>query len=88
MQGRQPPATKVTRKEKPTPNAPQLSQTEQQLKWRSYKEFQQLLKYIRFLEAIALVESLAQRLPHDPEVRQWQAIAYSSWGQDSTNGYF
>ncbi len=74
-------ATKVTRKEKPTPKPPQLSETEQQLKWSSYQHLQQLLKYQRFSRAIALVEGLAQRLPQDPEVRQWQAIAYQRWGR-------
>ena len=78
---RQPPKTKVTRKEKPTPKPPNLSEIEQQLKWNSYQELQQFLKYKRFPQAIALVEGLAQRLPQDPEVRQWQAIAYQRWGR-------
>ena len=78
-------ATKVTRKEKPTPKTPQLSETEQQLKWSSYQHLQQLLKYQRFSRAIALVEGLAQRLPQDPEVRQWQAIAYQRWGRQLLN---
>jgi len=47
--------------EKPTPKTPQLSETEQELKWSSYQQLQQLLK--RFSRAIALVEGLAQRLP-------------------------
>ena len=78
-------ATKVTRKEKPTPKTPQLSETEQQLKWSSYQHLQQLLKYQRFSRAITLVEGLAQRLPQDPEVRQWQAIAYQRWGRQLLN---
>lgn len=82
---RQPPATKITRKEKPAPKTPQLSETEQQLKWNSYQQLQQLLKYKRFPRAIALVEGLAQRLPQDPEVRQWQAIAYQRWGRQLLN---
>lgn len=81
----QQPATKVTRKEKPQPKTPELSQIEQQLKRNSYQQLQQLLKHKRFPKAIALVEGLAQRLPHDPEVRQWQAIAYSSWGRQLVN---
>jgi tetratricopeptide (TPR) repeat protein len=44
-----------------------------------------LLKYRRFARAIALVEGLAQRIPQDPEVRQWQAIAYQSWGRHLVN---
>ncbi len=84
-QGQQTPATKVTRKDKPTPNAPPMTQTEQELKWRSYQQLQQLLKHQRFPHAIKLVEGLAQRLPLDPEVRQWQAIAYQRWGRQLLN---
>ncbi len=78
-------ATKVTRKQKATPKTPPLSENEYQLKWNSYQELQQLLKYQRFPRAIALVERLAQRLPQDPEVRQWQAIAYQRWGRQLVN---
>ena len=38
-----------------------------------------------FPKAIALVEGLAQRLPQDPEVRSWQAIAYQRWGSKLVN---
>lgn len=75
------PKTKVTRKSPSVHYTPPLSEIEKQLKWNSYEQLQQLLKYRRFARAIALVEGLAQRIPHDPEVRQWQAIAYSSWGR-------
>ncbi|MCL1474826.1 J domain-containing protein [Argonema antarcticum] len=76
-----PPKTKVTRKEKPAEPEPQLSETEKQLKWQLYEQLQLLLKAQRFPRAIALVEGLAQRLPEDPEVRQWQAITYQRWGR-------
>ena len=46
---------------------------------------QGLLKYQRFPRAIALVEGLAQRLPQDREVRQWQAIVYQRWGRQLVN---
>lgn len=82
---RQQGATKVTRKQKPTPNIPQLSEIEQQMKRNSYQHLQQLLKYQRFSRAIALVEALAQRLPQDPEVRQWQAMVYQRWGRQLLN---
>lgn len=75
-----PSATKVKRKPPPVQFTPPLSDVEQQLKWNSYQQLQQLLKYRRFARAIALVEGLAQRIPQDPEVRQWQAIAYQRWG--------
>jgi len=81
----QPARIKVTRKEKPTPKIPQLSEVEKQLKWTSYQQLQKLLKYQRFPKAIALVEGLAQRLPQDPEVRSWQAITYQRWGRKLVN---
>jgi tetratricopeptide (TPR) repeat protein len=71
----------VTRKPPSVEFNPPLSDVEKQLKWNSYEQLQQLLKYGRFARAIALVEGLAQRIPQDPEVRQWQAIAYQSWGR-------
>ncbi len=81
-----PTVTKVTRKEKPsTPPPLPLSETEHQLKWNSYQRLQQFFKFKRFPQAIALVEALAQRLPTDPEVRQWQAIAYQQWGRQLIN---
>lgn len=54
---------------------------DQMLKQRIYDQLQQCLGNRRFPRAIALVEGLAQRLPQDLEVRQWQAIAYQSWGR-------
>jgi tetratricopeptide (TPR) repeat protein len=48
---------------------------------RPYSQLQQLLKEQRFPRAIALVEGLAQRLPKDLEVRQWQAITYQRFGR-------
>ena len=82
---RSPPATKVTRKPPSAEVNPPLSEIEKQLKWSSYDQLQQLLKYQRFARAIALVEGLAQRIPHDPEVRQWKAIAYQRWGRHLVN---
>jgi tetratricopeptide (TPR) repeat protein len=57
-----------------------LSPLEKQLKKQSYEQLQELLKRGRFPRAIALSEGLAQRLPQDREVRQWQAIVYQRWG--------
>lgn len=73
------PPIKVTRK--PPPPAPDITQTDRQLKQNAYEQLQQLLKDQRFPRAIALVEGLAQRLPNDVEVRQWQAITYQRWGR-------
>ena len=77
----QPQAVKVTRKEPPGQSKADLSAAEEKLKQDAYVELQQLLKYQRFPRAIALIEGLAQRIPEDLEVRQWQAIAYQRWGR-------
>ncbi|MEG4393931.1 J domain-containing protein [Microcoleus sp. BROC3] len=77
----QPQAVKVTRKEAAVQSNAELSAAEQKLKQDAYFELQQLLKYQRFPRAIALIEGLAQRVPEDLEVRQWQAIAYQRWGR-------
>ncbi len=71
----------TTLKTQPTPQPPQMSEVEQQLKWQTYEQLQIFLKQRRFPQAIALAEALAARLPQDPEVRQWQAIAYQIWGR-------
>ncbi|MEM9543531.1 MAG: DnaJ domain-containing protein [Cyanobacteria bacterium P01_E01_bin.42] len=67
-----------------TPRSP-LSERERSLKFESYQLLQDLLKKRRFARAIAVVEGLAIRLPRDPEVRQWQAIAYQCWGRHLIN---
>jgi len=61
--------------------SPELSDMDRRLKQQSYDQLQLLLKTQRFPRAIALVEGLAQRLPADTEVRQWQAITYQRWGR-------
>ncbi len=58
-----------------------LSPAEIKLKVDSYKQLQELIQRQRFPRAVALIEALAQRLPQDAEVRQWQAIIYQSWGR-------
>ncbi len=52
-----------------------------QLKWCSLYKLQQLLKQQNFPHAIASIDSLAQRLPNDTQVREWQARAYLGWGR-------
>ncbi|NJO79904.1 MAG: J domain-containing protein [Cyanobacteria bacterium RM1_2_2] len=71
---------KVTKKAPPI-QTHNLSAAEQKLKSQSYQQLQQFLKQQRFPRAIALVEGLAQRLPNDAEVRQWQAITYQRFGR-------
>ena len=72
--------TRITRKQPPL-QFTNLSPLEQQLKTNSYQQLQQMLKEQRFPRAIALIEGLARRIPQDPEVKQWQAIAYQRWGR-------
>ena len=75
------PKTTVTTEKPPTPKPPNLLEIEQRLKWKTYEQLQRFLKEKRFPQAIALVEALAERLPKDAEVRQWQAVAYQIWGR-------
>ncbi|MFH7030095.1 MAG: J domain-containing protein [Heteroscytonema crispum UTEX LB 1556] len=77
----EPAATQVKPKDKPPPKPPNISEIEQRLKWKTYEQLQRFLKERRFPQAIALAEALAERLPDDAEVRQWQAIAYQIWGR-------
>ncbi|WP_272062135.1 DnaJ domain-containing protein [Oscillatoria sp. CS-180] len=60
---------------------PALSPDDQILKQKGFDQLQVLFQARRFPRAIALVDGLAQRLANDPEVRQWQAIAYQRWGR-------
>ncbi|MFM6206574.1 MAG: molecular chaperone DnaJ, partial [Planktothrix sp.] len=77
----QAPKVKITAKSSPIQFNAELTPEEQKIKANSYLELQNLLKYKRFPRAIALIEGLAQRIPHDPEIRQWQAISYQRWGR-------
>ncbi len=54
---------------------------DQRLKQDIYAKLQTVLQAQRFPRAVALVEGLAQRLPNDAEVRQWQAITYQHWAR-------
>jgi curved DNA-binding protein CbpA len=60
---------------------PNASEVERRLKWNTYQQLQRFLRERRFPQAIALSEALAERLPEDAEVRQWQAISYQIWGR-------
>lgn len=54
---------------------------ENKLKGRVYSDLQQLFSAGHLVDAITLIEKLAQTLPQDTEVRQWQAITYQQWGK-------
>ncbi|NJN04345.1 MAG: J domain-containing protein [Leptolyngbyaceae cyanobacterium SL_1_1] len=58
-----------------------LTPQDQILKQKSFDQLQLLLKQQKLPRAIALVEGLAQRMPRDPEVKQWQAITYQRWAR-------
>jgi len=72
--------TTVTKKQ-PNSSTGRLSEVEKQLKSQSYQQLQSMLKEQRFARAVVLVEGLAERIPNDLEVKQWQAIAYQRWGR-------
>lgn len=78
---RKPPAQKPPTSASPGSQTSPLSSAEIKLKIDSYKQLQEFIQTQRFPRAVALIEALAQRLPQDPEVRQWQAIIYQSWGR-------
>lgn len=67
--------------EKSQPKPPNLIEIERRLKWKTYEQLQRFIRERRFPQAIALAEALAERLPEDAEVRQWQAISYQVWGR-------
>lgn len=75
------PTPRAKRPPSSPPSIPKLSPQDQQLKSNSFQLLQSLLSEKRFARAIALVEGLAYRFPFDPEIRQWQAIAYQQWGR-------
>ncbi len=67
--------------QQPKPKPPHVAEIERRLKWKTYEQLQTFLKERRFPQAIALAEALVERLPHDPEVRQWLAISYQLWAR-------
>ncbi|MGI8934959.1 J domain-containing protein [Leptolyngbya sp. BC1307] len=63
------------------PAGDQLSDREESLKQEAYSQLKELLRQQKFPRAVALVEGLAQRMPADSEISQWQAIVYQRWGR-------
>ncbi len=55
---------------------------EDELKWQLYYELQSLLKKRQFLKAVVLIEGLAQHIPQDTHICQWQGIVYSQFGYE------
>lgn len=76
---------KTSSKAAPHRDEPDLATIDQRLKERVYEQLQLLLREHRFPRAVTVIEGLAQRLPHDAEVRQWQAITYQRLGRHLIN---
>ncbi len=75
------PAAEKSTPPSPLQSDPNLSVVDRKLKERIYEQLQQLLRDQRFAMAVTVIEGLAQRLPNDVEVRQWQAITYQRFGR-------
>jgi len=74
-----PPASSAAAPEPPPP--PPITAFDIELKHAGYRQLQEFLKYRCYDRALSLVEGLASRLPHDAEVRQWQAVTYQCWAR-------
>lgn len=58
---------------------PNLSPEDKWLKVSTLNQVSSLMKRRKWQQTIDLVESLAERFPGDPDVCQWQAVAYYYW---------
>jgi tetratricopeptide (TPR) repeat protein len=65
-----------------TPVNPSARENEDKLKWQLYYELQSLLKKRQFLKAVVLIEGLAQHIPQDSDICQWQGIVYCQFGYE------
>jgi tetratricopeptide (TPR) repeat protein len=52
------------------------------LKQEVFRKLQELYHHQRYDLAVSLIESLAERMSEDPDVKQWQAIAYQKMGRE------
>jgi tetratricopeptide (TPR) repeat protein len=52
------------------------------LKQEVFRKLQELYQQKRYDLAVSLVESLAERMLEDTDVKQWQAIAYQKMGRE------
>lgn len=80
-----PPNPSAAKPSAPLQNDPSLTVVDRKLKERIYEQLQQLLRENRYAMAVTVIEGLAQRLPNDREVRQWQAITYQRFGRHLIN---
>jgi tetratricopeptide (TPR) repeat protein len=83
LQPQSPPNSTTTA---PTPQAEVATSSahknEDELKWQLYYELQSLLKNRQFLKAVVLIEGLAQHIPQDSDISQWQGIVYCQFGYE------
>ncbi|MCS6782205.1 MAG: DnaJ domain-containing protein [Gloeomargarita sp. SKYBB_i_bin120] len=63
------------------PTSPPLTPEEQALKHKFQVQWRTLLEQGRFPRAVALLETLRQRFPQDPDIRTWEAYTYQRWGR-------
>jgi tetratricopeptide (TPR) repeat protein len=61
---------------------PSARKNEDELKWQLYYELQSLLKKRQFLKAVVLIEGLAQQIPQDNHICQWQGIVYCQFAYE------
>ena len=74
--------TPTNRHRVPQPAAPVpvLTKYQAELKWKLSCKLQLLIEQEQFLQAIFVVEGLAQYLPDDIQIPQWQGIIYAKFG--------
>ncbi|MEN9215771.1 MAG: DnaJ domain-containing protein [Gloeomargarita sp. HHBFW_bins_162] len=65
-----------------TPPSPPMTPEEQQFKHKFHLQWRTLLEQKRFPRAVALLDTLAARLPQDRDIPTWQAQTYQRWGSD------
>jgi tetratricopeptide (TPR) repeat protein len=73
-----PPQTRVTVKKSNPRQDFELTDPEKLLKQKAYLDLQGFLQNKRFARAVVLTEALIQRIPQDPDVKEWLASAYQS----------
>ncbi|MEN9217587.1 MAG: DnaJ domain-containing protein [Gloeomargarita sp. DG_2_bins_126] len=65
-----------------SPPNPPLTAEEQAFKRKFHLQWRTLLEQRRFPRAVALLDTLAARLPQDRDIPTWQATTYQRWGTD------
>jgi tetratricopeptide (TPR) repeat protein len=74
------PLTNRHRVPQPAAPIPVITNYQAELKWKLSCKLQLLIEQEQFLQAIFVVEGLAQYLPHDLQIPQWQGMIYAKFG--------